>query len=111
VGRALAAVVGCAAAGVSCAHGADAFAGPARGAPALEFRYEGRQAVGVYARQASGYGEVFLRFVAPGAVDTIPLRGFRHGHTLRLRAVTVSGDRSFEADELVVQNGAAWRVP
>jgi hypothetical protein len=111
VTAAAAIALGCAAATQGCAPRHNAYASHRSPGPAFEFRNDLPQTVGVYARRGGGDGEVFLRFVEPARVDTISLRGFRIGQTVRLRAVTVSGDQSFDRDELVVENAAAWRIP
>ncbi len=100
-----------AAGAAGCAPHQNAYASHRLRSPTLELRNDLQQAVSVFGRHGAGGGEVFLGFVEAAAVDTISLRGFRPGQPVRLRAVTVSGDRRFDRDEFVVGNAAAWRVP
>lgn len=93
-----------------CAAVQSAFGGGSGEAPVLELRNDLTQAVNVYVRRETMQGELFLRIVDAGAVDTIRLRGFPLGRMIRLRATTVSGDRTVEQDTIVVRRTSSWRV-
>jgi hypothetical protein len=99
----------CASTLAACAALQAAF-GKAADVPELELRNDLAQAVNVYLQNENGRGEVFLRLVDAGAVDTIRLRGLPLGRTIRLRATTVSGAQTVERESLVVGRTSAWHV-
>jgi hypothetical protein len=79
-------------------------------APELELRNDLAQAVNIYVSRENATGEVFLRLVDAGAVDTIRLRGVPFGRLIRLRATTVSGDRTVEQDTIVAGRASSWHL-
>jgi hypothetical protein len=107
---AIVAVVGSAAAVTGCTALRAALAGGTGNGSELELRNDLAQAVNVYVRRVNASGEVFLRLVDAGAVDTVRLRGIPRGQTIRLRATTVSGDRTVEQDTLVVERTSSWHL-
>jgi hypothetical protein len=67
------------------------------------------QAVNVYV--LSGDNEIFLRQVAANSEARLPVPGVAAGSTVRLRAVTIDGSRTYTSDPLVLQGTYPWRVP
>jgi hypothetical protein len=67
------------------------------------------QAVNVYV--LSGDNEIFLRQVAANAEARLPVPGVAAGSTVRLRAVTIDGSRTYTSDSVVLQGTYPWRVP
>jgi hypothetical protein len=67
------------------------------------------QAVNVYV--LSGDNEIFLRQVAANSEARLPVTGVSAGSTVRLRAVTVDGSRTYTSDSVVLQGTYPWRVP
>ena len=77
----------------------------------IEFTNNLTTAVNVYVRPNSGAGELFLRQVAAGATETIPVRGVSPGTSVRLRATPVSGNPNYEQENVTLGRGYVWRVP
>lgn len=67
------------------------------------------QAVNVYV--LSGDNEIFLRQVPAGSEARLPVPGVAAGSTVRLRAVTIDGSRTYTSDSVVLQGTYPWRVP
>ena len=67
------------------------------------------QAVNVYV--LSGENEIFLRQVPANAEARLPVPGVAAGSTVRLRAVTIDGSRTYTSDSVVLQGTYPWRVP
>jgi hypothetical protein len=67
------------------------------------------QAVNVYV--LSGENEIFLRQVPANAEARLPVPGVASGSTVRLRAVTIDGSRTYTSDSVVLQGTYPWRVP
>jgi hypothetical protein len=67
------------------------------------------QAVNVYV--LSGDNEIFLRQVPANAEARLPVPGVAAGSTVRLRAVTIDGSRTYTSDSVVLQGTYPWRVP
>jgi hypothetical protein len=67
------------------------------------------QAVNVYV--LSGDNEIFLRQVPANAEARLPVPGVPAGSTVRLRAVTIDGSRTYTSDSVVLQGTYPWRVP
>jgi hypothetical protein len=67
------------------------------------------QAVNVYV--LSDDNEIFLRQVAANTEAHLPVRGVPAGSTVRLRAVTLDGSRTYTSDAVVLRGTFAWRVP
>jgi hypothetical protein len=67
------------------------------------------QAVNVYV--LSGDNEIFLRQVAANSEARLPVPGVAAGSTVRLRAVTIDGSRTYTSDPVVLQGTYPWRVP
>jgi hypothetical protein len=67
------------------------------------------QAVNVYV--LSGDNEIFLRQVPANSEARLPVPGLAAGSTVRLRAVTIDGSRTYTSDSVVLQGTYPWRVP
>jgi hypothetical protein len=67
------------------------------------------QAVNVYV--LSGDNEIFLRQVPANSEARLPVPGVPAGSTVRLRAVTIDGSRTYTSDAVVLQGTYPWRVP
>jgi hypothetical protein len=67
------------------------------------------QAVNVYV--LSGDNEIFLRQVPANSEARLPVSGVSSGATVRLRAVTLDGSRTYTSDSVVLQGTYPWRVP
>jgi hypothetical protein len=67
------------------------------------------QAVNVYV--LSGDNEIFLRQVPANSEARLPVPGVPSGATVRLRAVTIDGSRTYTSDSVVLQGTYPWRVP
>ncbi|MDQ3998530.1 MAG: hypothetical protein M3303_16085 [Gemmatimonadota bacterium] len=67
------------------------------------------QAVNVYV--LSGDNEIFLRQVPANSEARLPVPGVASGSTVRLRAVTIDGSRTYTSDSVVLQGTYPWRVP
>ena len=67
------------------------------------------QAVNVYV--LSGDNEIFLRQVPANSEARLPVPGVASGSTVRLRAVTIDGSRTYTSDAVVLQGTYPWRVP
>ena len=107
---AVAMVIGTATTTAGCTALQAALGGGPGDPPALELRNDLTQAVNVYVRRENASGEVFLRLVDAGSVDTVRLRGIPLGRTIRLRATTVSGDHTVEQDPIVVERTSFWHL-
>ena len=55
--------------------------------------------------------EIFLRQVPANSEARLPVPGVPSGSTVRLRAVTIDGSRTYTSDSLVLQGTYPWRVP
>ena len=67
------------------------------------------QAVSIYVT-ANGI-EVFLRAVAAGATEIVPVPGVATGTSVRLRAVLADGSRAFTRDGVTLSGVFEWQVP
>jgi hypothetical protein len=67
------------------------------------------QAVNVYV--LAGDNEIFLRQVAANTEARLPVPNVASGSTVRLRAVTIDGSRTYTSDSVVLQGTYPWRVP
>jgi hypothetical protein len=67
------------------------------------------QAVNVYV--LSGDNEIFLRQVPANSEARLPVQGVGSGSTVRLRAVTIDGSRTYTSDPVVLHDNYPWRVP
>lgn len=67
------------------------------------------QAVNVYV--LSGDNEIFLRQVPANSEARLPVSGVSSGSTVRLRAVTIDGSRTYTSDSVVLTGTYPWRVP
>jgi hypothetical protein len=67
------------------------------------------QAVNVYV--LSGDNEIFLKQVPANGELRMPVPGLTSGSTVRLRAVTIDGSRTYTSDSVVLQGTYDWRVP
>jgi hypothetical protein len=71
------------------------------------------QAVNVYVVQGTGRtgGDLFLRQVAGGATETLPVRGVATGASIGLKATTVDGTRTYSKENVVLARAVVWQVP
>lgn len=86
--------------------------GPAPAATAdvsVRFTNNLTQAVNLYV--TSGGTDVFLKQVAPGSVEVVPVRGIAAGTTVSLKARTVDGTRTYSRDNVYLGTNYEWRVP
>ena len=67
------------------------------------------QPVNVYV--VNGATEIFVRQVAAGATEDLPVRGVTSGATVRLRATTVDGTNTYTKDDVVLTGTYRWQVP
>ena len=67
------------------------------------------QAVNLYV--TSGGTDVFLKQVAAGSVEVVPVRGLVAGQTVTLKARTVDGSRTYSRDNIYLSSNYEWRVP
>jgi hypothetical protein len=67
------------------------------------------QPVNVYV--VNGATEIFVRQVAAGATEDLPVRGVTSGTTVRLRATTVDGTNTYSKDDVVLTGTYRWQVP
>lgn len=67
------------------------------------------QAVNVYV--LSGDNEIFLRQVPANSEARLPVPSVAAGSTVRLRAVTIDGSRTYTSDSIVLEGTYPWRVP
>ncbi len=67
------------------------------------------QAVNLYV--TSGGTDVFLKQVAAGSVENVPVRGLAAGATVTLKARTVDGTRTYSRDNIYLAANYEWRVP
>ena len=67
------------------------------------------QAVNLYV--TSGGTDVFLKQVAAGSVEVVPVRGLLAGQTVTLKARTVDGARTYSRDNIYLSSNYEWRVP
>lgn len=67
------------------------------------------QAVNLYV--TTGGTDVFLKQVAPNAVEVVPVHGLTAGTTVTLKARTVDGTRTYTRDNVYLASNYEWRVP
>lgn len=67
------------------------------------------QPVNVYV--VNGATEIFVRQIAAGATEDLPVRGVTSGTTVRLRATTVDGTNTYTKDGVVLTGAYRWQVP
>lgn len=67
------------------------------------------QAVNLYV--STGGTDVFLKQVAAGSVEVVPVRGLAAGQTATLKARTVDGVRTYSRDNIYLSSNYEWRVP
>jgi len=67
------------------------------------------QAVNLYVTSAGT--DVFLKQVAAGSVEVVPVRGIAAGTTVTLKARTVDGTRTYTRDSIYLSSNYEWRVP
>src|SRR5215216_2355466 len=85
--------------------------GPAPAAADVSIRFTNNltQAVNLYVTSAGT--DVFLKQVAPGSVEVVPVRGIAAGTTVTLKARTVDGTRTYSRDNIYLAANYDWRVP
>ena len=67
------------------------------------------QAVNLYV--TTGGTDVFLKQVAAGSVEVVPVHGMSAGTTVTLKARTVDGTRTYTRDNIYLASNYEWRVP
>ena len=67
------------------------------------------QAVNLYI--TTGGTDVFLKQVAAGSVEVVPVHGMSAGTTVTLKARTVDGTRTYTRDKIYLASNYEWRVP
>ena len=82
---------------------------PAAAEVSLSVRNNDNQAVTVYVVQ--GGNPMFVATVAPGAQETVPVRGVASGSTVTLRAQRADGSRNYEKTGVTLSGTYAWTVP
>jgi hypothetical protein len=82
---------------------------PARSETSVRVTNSLGQAVNVYV--LSGDNEIFLRQVPANSEARLPVPGVAAGSTVRLRAVTIDGSRTYTSDSVVLEGTYPWRVP
>jgi hypothetical protein len=109
-GKALVAVLVLAAASTACGpRNVEVGSAPARAETNVRVTNTLGQAVNVYV--LSGDNEIFLRQVPANSETRLPVPGVASGSTVRLRAVTIDGSRTYTSDSVVLQGTYPWRVP
>ena len=105
--------VGCGGRPVTVRTGETAASRSAAGEASIAVTNNLTQAVNVYVVSGTGGagGDLFLRQVAGGASETLPVRGVATGATIGLKATTIDGTRTYTKDNVIVQRGYVWQVP
>ena len=67
------------------------------------------QAVNVYV--TTGGTDMFLRQVAAGSTESLPVRGIASGASVTLKATTVDGTRTYTTDNVMLSGSTTWQVP
>ena len=67
------------------------------------------QAVNLYV--TTGGTDVFLKQVAAGSAEVVPVRGLSAGQTVTLKARTVDGTRTYTRPNIYLAANYEWRVP
>ncbi|HZK79357.1 MAG TPA: hypothetical protein VFC35_10635 [Gemmatimonadaceae bacterium] len=67
------------------------------------------QAVNLYVTNAAT--DIFLKQVAAGSVETVPVHGLAAGTVVTLKARTVDGTRTYTRDNINLTANYEWRVP
>ncbi len=67
------------------------------------------QAVNLYV--TTGGTDVFLKQIAAGSVEVVPVHGMSAGTTVTLKARTVDGTRTYTRDNIYLASNYEWRVP
>lgn len=67
------------------------------------------QAVNVYVTGTEA--EVFLSQVAANSSTSLPVRNIPPGTTIKLRAVTSDGSKTYMREGIELRDGYEWRVP
>ncbi len=75
----------------------------------LRFTNNLSQAVNVYV--VTGATEVFVKQVNASGVEGLTVRGVNAGATVRLKATTVDGTKTYTKDGVVLGPSATWQVP
>jgi hypothetical protein len=109
VGHTLVAAVLLAAATACGPRAVDVRTSPAKAETSVRVTNTLGQAVNVYV--LSGDNEIFLRQVPANAEARLPVPNVPSGSTVRLRAVTIDGSRTYTSDSVVLQGTYPWRVP
>jgi hypothetical protein len=82
---------------------------PTTAEASLHFTNSLPQAVNVYVVQSGT--ESFVRQVAANTTENLPVRGVALGTQVRLRAVTIDGQRQFDSDPVSLSSTYTWKVP
>lgn len=67
------------------------------------------QGVNLYLTSAGT--DVFLKQVAAGSVELVPVRGLTAGSLVTLKARTVDGTRTYTRENVSLSSSYEWRVP
>lgn len=67
------------------------------------------QAVNVYVTSAGN--DIFVRQLAAGATETLPVRGVAIGSTVTLKATSVDASRTWSKPNVVLGASTSWQVP
>ena len=103
---ALALVVGASACGP---RAVEVRSSPSNAAVRMQFTNNHTQAVNVYVVSAGN--EIFVRQIAAGATETVPVAGVAAGSTVTFRAVAVNGQKNWERRNVVLEATTPWQVP
>lgn len=75
----------------------------------LRFTNNASQPVSVYV--VAGGSDIFVKEVAPNTTELLPVRGVAIGTTVRLRATTADGTRTYTRDDVTLSATTDWQVP
>jgi hypothetical protein len=67
------------------------------------------QAVNVYVTSAGN--DIFVRQLAAGATETVPVAGVAVGSTVTLKATAVDASRTWSKPNVVLSSTTQWQVP
>jgi hypothetical protein len=67
------------------------------------------QAVNVYV--VTDQSNVFVKQLAANTTEDMPVRGVAAGTSVKLRATTADGTRTFTSDAMTLSSTTSWRVP
>ena len=82
---------------------------PSAEAPVLRVSNNLSQGVNVYV--TVGGSEMFVKQVAANSTEQVPVQGVTSGSTVRLRATTLDGTRSYTKNDVVLSGTYGWQLP